>query len=551
MEYVEISCRYCGNPKMNRVNGVYKCPACDREFDVEVEEGLANKLMCVLDQVKMEAVSNLRHELRVLLDADNTDSENIIAVCRNIKTYLPDDFVASFYDVANSGSIDDYAKHLNSIDAKKINENAPFMEDIVTFTARSLEPKLITPLSALMTRYKEYLQKDREGLHKYTRLQTLVEDETKKVNSGYYFLERQWDVCLIYSSKDMDDVVKLLQHLEANNLTCFAAFKNLKHGRGARANYQKNIETAIDNSKVVVFVSSENSRSTGCDAIKFELPHIRRVDIEYNPDYRNNYLQLPQELRKPRIEYRLGGRRGTDSVAENMVKEFFQGLEYATDEEAVAKRVFEIIYCDEVKKDNSKHNTAAMGDKAFYIVDRKLLHCNHNVKGEVVIPHGKVHSIEKSAFENCEKITKIVIPNGVSSIAQNAFKGCTSLKTVVFSNDVKEIGAGAFDSCISLCKVDMRGGLEKIGAQAFQNCQKLREIEIPASVETIGTNAFYWCKSLKKVKFVSPINWKCVDSLTGLPSDMEESKLSTPTSAAKLMTTKESTESNMENVWRK
>lgn len=50
-----------------------------------------------------------------------------------------------------------------------------------------------------------------------------------------------------------------------------------------------------------------------------------------------------------------------------------------------------------------------------------------------------------SAFEKCEKLTKVVIPDGVESIGMDAFTKCTALKEVTIPASVECIGWGAFD----------------------------------------------------------------------------------------------------------
>ena len=58
---------------------------------------------------------------------------------------------------------------------------------------------------------------------------------------------------------------------------------------------------------------------------------------------------------------------------------------------------------------------------------------------EIVIPKrykfGKVVAIDDEGFANCEKLTKIVIPDSVVAISDGAFADCTQLETVCYSGN--------------------------------------------------------------------------------------------------------------------
>lgn len=77
--------------------------------------------------------------------------------------------------------------------------------------------------------------------------------------------------------------------------------------------------------------------------------------------------------------------------------------------------------------------------------------------GAVTIPAEidgvKVTVIEAMAFNECETLTEIVIPDGVEKIETWAFLYCTNLKKVTIPDSVSEIGLGAFQSC---------GGIEEV-----------------------------------------------------------------------------------------
>ena len=61
-----------------------------------------------------------------------------------------------------------------------------------------------------------------------------------------------------------------------------------------------------------------------------------------------------------------------------------------------------------------------------------------------------VTSIGEGAFEDCESLKSIVIPNSVTSIGKRAFSYCSSLTSIVIPDGVTSIGEVAFEGCKSL-----------------------------------------------------------------------------------------------------
>ena len=111
----------------------------------------------------------------------------------------------------------------------------------------------------------------------------------------------------------------------------------------------------------------------------------------------------------------------------------------------------------------------------------------------------RVTSIGKSAFERCEGLTSVEIPNSVTSIGDEAFYKCTKLTSVKIPNSVTRIGWCTFYKCTELTSVEIPNSVTSIGESAFWDCSSLTSVEIPSSVTSIGSNAFDGCYSFKKV----------------------------------------------------
>jgi len=85
----------------------------------------------------------------------------------------------------------------------------------------------------------------------------------------------------------------------------------------------------------------------------------------------------------------------------------------------------------------------------------------------------QLESIDHFAFQFCESLTSITIPEGVMSIGAGAFEGCTSLENIIIPEGVTEIGS------------DDTGW-----SGTFRDCTSITSITIPASVISVGTCAF-------------------------------------------------------------
>ena len=117
---------------------------------------------------------------------------------------------------------------------------------------------------------------------------------------------------------------------------------------------------------------------------------------------------------------------------------------------------------------------------------------------QVEIPEG-VTSIGYGAFWNCSSLTSVTIPDGVTSIGEWAFGGCSSLESITIPDGVTSIGKWAFIDCSSLTSITIPDSVTSIGNSAFEGCSSLESITIPDSVTSIGDNAFWYCDSLTSI----------------------------------------------------
>ena len=295
MSFKVLQCPVCGAGGVEARGTGYFCRYCTTEFSdnaaeeafKRLSESIDSRVESIIDErlrrEKEERFYNLRSNLWEKVHAKYIDSDAIVAICTDIKKIEPHDFLAEFFEVANSAPAAEVSEFINKINVRA---NELYLDLVIDFMISSLTSEYIAPTNYLIER--AFRGKD---LVKFEEYITRLEEEAQKVDSGVYETMVPRDVFIAYSSKDIDKVLELMTVLEENGLSCFVAMRNLQHGRGAVANYEKALHEAIDNSKMLVFVSSKNSRNFQCDAFKKELSYIRQSELMAAP--------CPQNTKSP------------------------------------------------------------------------------------------------------------------------------------------------------------------------------------------------------------------------------------------------------------
>lgn len=156
---------------------------------------------------------------------------------------------------------------------------------------------------------------------------------------------------------------------------------------------------------------------------------------------------------------------------------------------------------------------------------------NCNSLTTVQIPNGVI-SVGGYAFHNCANLAQIKIGAGVTTIERYAIYECASLTNIVVDENntayqsidgnlytkegttlvqyaigktdtsftlpdsVTTIGDDAFAYCTNLTEVHLHNNVKTIGYWVFTFCSGLTKIVIPSSVQTMRDYAFYRCDNL-------------------------------------------------------
>lgn len=104
-----------------------------------------------------------------------------------------------------------------------------------------------------------------------------------------------------------------------------------------------------------------------------------------------------------------------------------------------------------------------------------------------------------------DKITNVVVEDGVTTITASAFKDHTSLQSVRLADSVTAVGASAFSGCSSLESVDLSDSMVNINATVFRLCVNLKQITLPKNLQLIKESAFYGCLKLESIELPSTV----------------------------------------------
>ena len=149
--------------------------------------------------------------------------------------------------------------------------------------------------------------------------------------------------------------------------------------------------------------------------------------------------------------------------------------------------------------DTGYYNNPSNWENGVLYIDNCLIEAENDEIPENYKINGETRVIADGAFEDCDSLTNVTIPDSVTSIGDSAFEDCGNLTSVTIGKSVTSIGDFAFFKCDKLTGVTIPNSVTSIGAAAFEYCDSLTSVTIPDSVTSIGTWAFYWCDSLTDI----------------------------------------------------
>ena len=113
----------------------------------------------------------------------------------------------------------------------------------------------------------------------------------------------------------------------------------------------------------------------------------------------------------------------------------------------------------------------------------------------------KITTLYISAFQDCEELQIVDLPNTVRTINGYAFARCYKLISVTLNNNITMIGNNAFNACKSLQINALPEKLSELGSAAFQGCENIKITTIPPKIKTLSSWTFQGCPNVKISNF--------------------------------------------------
>lgn len=110
-----------------------------------------------------------------------------------------------------------------------------------------------------------------------------------------------------------------------------------------------------------------------------------------------------------------------------------------------------------------------------------------------------IKKIGASAFEGCEGLEQVSLPQGITELPEKCFAGCIKIKEFVIPETVKKMGDGVFCGCESIESITLSPALTEIPPITFAGCFKLKAIDLGSSIKKIGYAAFRRCEALSEI----------------------------------------------------
>lgn len=140
-----------------------------------------------------------------------------------------------------------------------------------------------------------------------------------------------------------------------------------------------------------------------------------------------------------------------------------------------------------VSNQGRNFTVTAIGDEAF----------GWSAIESITLP-ATITTIGDRAFNYCQSLKQISLPDAITAIGEHAFEGC-GLRAIAIPPLIEVIQPFTFADCTELRRIHLPSGLECINFAAFRGCKLLKEIKIPENVNMIGDKVFDKCESLIKV----------------------------------------------------
>ena len=236
-------------------------------------------------------------------------------------------------------------------------------------------------------------------------------------------------------------------------------------------------------------------------------------------DKRNSYtyteINIPSEIEYDGTTYKVTAiaDRAFDSTKEGSEYSPITSVTIPATVETIGEKAFK--NCSGLASIKIPASVKSIGKDAFYKTDD----VSSNLTAVEIEEGSVLETIGEYAFYGCYKLKGVKIPASVKSIGNFAFSAwgkapgeaneSSSLTTVEFeeNSQLETIGNAAFQDCQKLTRIVIPEGVKNIGSSAFLRCSALEYAEIPSTVTNVQKAAFRGCTNVRVISKISAYNY--------------------------------------------
>ena len=117
-----------------------------------------------------------------------------------------------------------------------------------------------------------------------------------------------------------------------------------------------------------------------------------------------------------------------------------------------------LSYIEKVVVDKASKYFTSIDGILYDAALTRVFHCDRTAVSVTLLP--SVRIIEESAFQYCEELEELILPEGLQAIRQHAFFGCSKLKSLQFPQSLLSIQQYALEHCNALTSLTLPPNLK-------------------------------------------------------------------------------------------
>ncbi|MBN2653196.1 MAG: leucine-rich repeat protein [Spirochaetales bacterium] len=139
---------------------------------------------------------------------------------------------------------------------------------------------------------------------------------------------------------------------------------------------------------------------------------------------------------------------------------------------------------------------------------------NKEISGDITIPNEfkgwKVTSIENRSFQDCDKITSVIISENISSIGYETFRNCSILKKMIIKGEISKIYERTFSYATE--EIELKSiNPPIISSDTLPAFYRIKQIIVPDGYSQVYQEAPLWSEYKTKIKEASWPNYEEID----------------------------------------